>query len=858
MEPTAAIRLAEQRLITDFVESKNSPESLAASLNSMRASFVPSFFFKVGPSYNPGYANELLVGFLPLLSRGNEELTTAVMRFFQFSTSLLSAIAPSKFIRVIREAFGNPQISKYIPIFLDPLSHALGRIPASTRLTFYPFFIKLVSQLSPEQSTTVPRAIWELLFTYGSAPDLERVLQQYLNYPTLTTVAPFIGQHKPQIVALLFPSLSLDQGIQLLKGAKRATSLASVVSEYAPIQANPANENYAKVYQLYACILKARDSLEEDETQLFRPMAEIAMAQYPEVPMASKAAVLKFLYHASARGLGQVSDLLPLLDFDRMPGVSATIALSTPDRSLSDDRTRRGLFELAHFHSTRLYARLLRLIDFARLSALDTDFAIALVWQLTNPFPVLPLAKLAALHFLNRLPGAALVRLRVDGAHVFRQCCAIPGAAAISELQRLISRLGLEVTCAAVDLTGDCASLSFQYLHSPPPALLEELLVTGLIPAEALPSAFPHLLPSRASFFRLIALLELAFLEFGVDLTDTYGSFAIPADTIGAEHEWISKAELHALFQQSRGDYFATPFGRLVRATIEGITAAYQFEFQPPDVLHRLSLLLSFIVPIYTEPVVSLLLLLYSDCVGRKRPRVFNLVLQNALARVWRSDLPVASAPSLLRLAILVDGVADAVRAYPSLVSAAVAVDRDLARQLADRLPKPLPPLPTFLSFVGLPPFAEYVDICQAVIPPGEWVLLPGDAALLQRLPPAPGHAAVRARLAERCAAAAPDKPPPIARTFTYSPPAPVCSVAHLRAFLWLSGECGRGRAPLQTAFDGSAAACSSTAARLLETAFAPAGHPVTDASVPRLLWPRGRRMGPGALPNGRRARALR
>jgi hypothetical protein len=70
----------------------------------------------------------------------------------------------------------------------------------------------------------------------------------------------------------------------------------------------------------------------------------------------------------------------------------------------------------------------------------------------------------------------------------------------------------------------------------------------------------------------------------------------------------------------------------------------------------------------------------------------------------------------IFRFAILVEGIQSAAHDHNTLSAASAAVDRDLARHFADQLPKPLPPLTTFLSFVDLPQFPEYVEICRAVI----------------------------------------------------------------------------------------------------------------------------------------------
>jgi hypothetical protein len=114
----------------------------------------------------------------------------------------------------------------------------------------------------------------------------------------------------------------------------------------------------------------------------------------------------------------------------------------------------------------------------------------------------------------------------------------------------------------------------------------------------------------------------------------------------------------------------------------------------------------------------------------------------------------------IFRFAILVEGIQSAARDHKTLsaASAAAAVDRDLSRQFADQLPKPLPPLPTFLSFAGLPQLAEYVEVCRSVISPTDWILLPGDAALLEKLPKSPAtekiDAVARQRIAARSTAA--------------------------------------------------------------------------------------------------------
>jgi hypothetical protein len=52
--------------------------------------------------------------------------------------------------------------------------------------------------------------------------------------------------------------------------------------------------------------------------------------------------------------------------------------------------------------------------------------------------------------------------------------------------------------------------------------------------------------------------------------------------------------------------------------------------------------------------------------------------------------------------------------------------------------------MPTFLAFAGQAQFAEWVDVCQSVIPVSEWVLRATDADLINQLPQSVGSAEVR------------------------------------------------------------------------------------------------------------------
>jgi hypothetical protein len=92
-------------------------------------------------------------------------------------------------------------------------------------------------------------------------------------------------------------------------------------------------------------------------------------------------------------------------------------------------------------------------------------------------------------------------------------------------------------------------------------------------------------------------------------------------------------------------------------------------------------------------------------------------------------------AASYARFYIVARGPYDAVKLKPDVIRAGVELDRDLCGELALILPQPIPPMRTFLAMGGIPAYADWVDVCQRVFPPEEWIIRPGDLDLINSLP---------------------------------------------------------------------------------------------------------------------------
>jgi hypothetical protein len=160
-------------------------------------------------------------------------------------------------------------------------------------------------------------------------------------------------------------------------------------------------------------------------------------------------------------------------------------------------------------------------------------------------------------------------------------------------------------------------------------------------------------------------------------------------------------------------------------------------------------------------------------------------------------------APDFARFYITARGPYDAVKMKPDIIRAAAERDRDMCTELAVILPKPVPPMRTFLAMVGISAYADWVDVCQRVFPPDEWVLRAGDQELIRTLPGDHGMDEIHRIAIERVNAMKPEVPDEIlgVEESQYHFQAPEViqidagirvseppTLANLRAFLWHTG----------------------------------------------------------------------
>jgi hypothetical protein len=803
------LSLAEQRFTNALILlSSGNYEQFVDSLDDFCRSLSTDYLFKVSESYRPVFVRRLFANFLPLQSHTDARVRQAVVRFFGHASSLWSAVFPDKFIRLVRQAFRDAGIAKFLGLFVGQLGFAVSRVPVSSRLRYFPFLLKFLQSLTSHGLSRVPVSLWGVVFQYGQEKDLDSLLRKCVGQGVLSRIGSLISCQKDDFCVRLFEVLNLCGRLEFLKGIRYCWDCCDLIESYKTIYEDASQSDFERVYDLFTRLLRGKDCLNTNERTAFGSVVKSCLGLINEVNSSQRRSIIRFLYEVSVRGIHNLSSLLDLIDKDDASKVSVRIYLGCKGSHFECDGFREWIHSVAEWHSSGGFIILAEGFDWSQFCDVDNDFGFSLIEAMIRPFPVVPRAAVAAIRLLNGLPSDVLSRICLDLRNLLIRFHNSVDDDIVYELRKLITRFGYEVTIIDVNLLCSCSETSFEYFDRVPLSFFDELLSSGLIPPRALYSVFRFLAVRRSTFLDLIDLLELEVLELGIDFHSVCVSVSLVLEVREREHRWISGNDLRSLLGEVNGDFFKSGFGRLMSATLESLIAHYDFEVPETEDLQRLSLLVSFVIHIFTESATSLFLLIYQNFVNRQRPSSMEAVIRDSLDRIWRQELPISSAVSLARLAILSEGVRGAATRHGDFVAAAAATDRDLARQLGNDLPRPLVPMPTFLAFVGVAEFSEYVDVCQAVLPASEWVLRAADAEVIDQLPQSAGSSAARETALSRVRALS--QPPEIAavpipvtarpRIFSFHPPTviEVCqrirpsepaTLENVRAFLWHTGE---------------------------------------------------------------------
>jgi hypothetical protein len=218
----------------------------------------------------------------------------------------------------------------------------------------------------------------------------------------------------------------------------------------------------------------------------------------------------------------------------------------------------------------------------------------------------------------------------------------------------------------------------------------------------------------------LIDLLQFEIQEFGLEVNDP-GRW---------EMKWICQDDLHELFETIYHSFSDSEFSILISATLDAISAI--LDFSDLTILTKLVFLVSLIANLYCEQCTNILTKILNNTQGQS---ILERPLQIAITKYWTHDLPFSFAPIIIRFALNQSNPAAVVANHSELTAVAIATDRSLAFELATVLERPPPPIPTFLSFAQAGVFPELVISCITVFPIEQWILQPGDSAILANLP---------------------------------------------------------------------------------------------------------------------------
>lgn len=494
--------------------------------------------------------------------------------------------------------------------------------------------------------------------------------------------------------------------------------------------------------------------------------------------------ILSILYK-SARDDKKIIDKKLILPFAKTNGINdeyRLLSLKIMFLFPNDENVLNILAPfLLTFHNFQMnvYSEYLSILK-ENISYIDNEMLALILNDSTNPLPLQPLSAFSILKFMNTIPKAVFLNqnLNLDIYGLIDKYILIDDKHVQDQLIKLVKRLNLVVKFTNNNLDFfDNKSSSYLILAASSNLyaninmqFLDELLEYRMIRPHNLRGALEMICrfvqPEKHSqYFKTILNLlacELKVLGFNISklfkdlniplsinsnansnpLTNGISKEALISKNDEFDHPWVLFNDLQQLFVEYDGtDKFeSSKFGQLIRKTLEAINTLYQPKYEGE-------------VGILTACTASIFCKLSLDVIENKINKSVTVSGQ-IIKIIQENSLPMSESVRIGEFAIHCLNAKTSLTFFLPYLREGAEKSREIANFLAQHFtPQMLTkPLPTFLSFIDskqdfpsggldansvspLSKWYEYVDLCQQLIEPEQWVILETDEEKIKSLP---------------------------------------------------------------------------------------------------------------------------
>ncbi|KAK8892756.1 hypothetical protein M9Y10_029997 [Tritrichomonas musculus] len=742
-------------------------------LTTINNDLYANFCIPTCKDYNNAYAQTTAFYFtLELDDNENPIIQKEGQHFVHRWSYIISSIAPLDFLANIQAVIQkNDNFQKYIYLFMPALGNAISLLSDEEVLHNFPLIQKIFNIVLPKKQSEITKPVWQAIGKFSPEDDITQLLLKNMEI-SFAPIAPNLIQKNPnKFSTLLFQRASSDYLNEFLKNCPQSYKLGidEGINRASKDCSKLGTAGFNSTCQLLGNILHYYqfDFTEEQQNNIKSVLNQIFSFLSDEniTPNDTNSIVLT-LYEGAKKNLfekAQLKELLPKIKFsDDCPQLHITFVKATilcMDKEGDNSQAYKNLLTIQPWYG-QIYSQYLEVIEeySAFLKEVNRDQFLRILWSVFHPLSLEPNTAVSIVKFLLKMSPVDVLEPRVDARldllfdSYFRF-----GNAELSKLTYQLAKLyKYSPPITKIDLFGKFNEYQIQLLSNVDPSLIKEIIESRLIE----PSKRYCLLTVMQSWPRryhefAIPLINLLYgfckvLGITTDIDNVFSRVGL--QKVDFSEEIVTFEELNQLYAEMDGPIDQSSFGTLLIATLETLSAICTDPNNRSNVhqnhVAKAAVIGSYLILVCPKHVLSMLNRFHSSrpknpksdgndkkIVEKAETNTAANAYTEAFRVVENAKIPIKYSIDVVSYAnTCYGGYKGAVKRFPKHIDEALSKSRIVADMFRNNLKQPLQPLKTFLSFVGPKEHAEWVSVCQQVIPPQEWKIRPSDAKTIDAL----------------------------------------------------------------------------------------------------------------------------
>lgn len=681
-------------------------DSAAKNIRSMHNNIKPEIFLKSSKNYNIDWFKEALETILPLTIHSNESLRERSDKFIIHWGSIFSSYTPIDYLEMCYTLAEKPELEHCLFGLLTPLTPAVSIISTEEKPRAFEACIKIIKGTDPKYLKGLPHNFWDFINQKASDLQIEDMMKLFFEINDLAYPMSLFIQHNPikyfdqdlqnssyQFLSLIIrffpPTIEFDSMPIAARIAEslinQSNDVMQAIDIIPQLLRDPTNEEKLAYQPIWKALhgMLSSDVSPQEFTKIILVLHKAGKHKF--FPMKELLQYMKLsdtdMPHARFASLEIGFDMLDVEEFrPQFFDATKSIALTR----------RNALFCCLIDHLPKYLDKMLEY---------DRDSTYLIIQSAIHPLPIDEYVPIFVVRFINSL---TMEQIKEYGIHVgdfIEAYYKIPNDTLAVELKKLVNTHDFKFNLFQMDWFSAYGTL-LQIIPDVCPPILAEGLELEMIHYSVVPYAIDLFKKHRCfQYFNDV-------LDFLKAITNEMGlSFEVAS-------KWGNASMVSHYYKRIDSSFVYSILGRLVFSLLQALLMFLDFmkiEKEDSDSLRKIC---KFLAPMYCDLACAIM---------------EKIAQPSNDEDFFQQFLPIGGAVFVARFAIKAYGIVKALELCRAHVIKSAAYDREIATEVANYLEQPLPPMPTFLSFVGFEKHAAWAEHCRETIDKDQWILVKGE-----------------------------------------------------------------------------------------------------------------------------------